>query len=65
MKRFMGIMLAAAAAVAQVGQIGPVLACSCQMEQVLKNHLLQSQLHPPVPLPPPLPPSKAGTPAQS
>jgi hypothetical protein len=40
-------------------QAGSAQACSCPKEQLIKKYGTVSQLHPLLPLPPPLPPSKA------
>jgi hypothetical protein len=45
------------------GQVGVASACNCPKEQLVKKYGSVSQIRPGVPLPPPLPPDKAGSPA--
>lgn len=45
------------------GQVGAASACNCPKEQLVKKYGSVSQIRPGVPLPPPLPPDKAGLPA--
>jgi len=53
------VALALACSMALLAQAGVAQACSCPKEQLIKKYGTVSQLRPLVPLPPPLPPSKA------
>jgi hypothetical protein len=53
------VALALACSLALLAQVGAAQACSCPKEQLIKKYGTVSQLHPQLPLPPPLPPSKA------
>jgi len=52
------MMLAAAV----VLSAAPAAACNCPKEQMIKKYGTVSQVRPPMPLPPPLPTSKAAVP---
>jgi hypothetical protein len=45
------------------GAMTPAMACSCPKEQLIKKYGSVSQVRHPVPLPPPLPTTKASAPA--
>lgn len=55
--------LALACSAVMLAQVGSAQACSCPKEQLVKKYGTVSQLRPPLPLPPPLPPAKAGQPS--
>jgi hypothetical protein len=56
------VALALACSAVLFAQAGDAQACSCPKEQLIKKYGTVSQLHPLLPLPPPLPPAKGGTP---
>jgi len=56
------LALALACVGAVLAQAGGAQACSCPKEQMIKKYGTVSQLRPLLPLPPPLPPAKAGQP---
>ena len=53
------VALALACTLVLLAQAGAAQACSCPKEQLIKKYGTVSQLRPQLPLPPPLPPSKA------
>jgi hypothetical protein len=54
--------IAAMAVAVAVLAAAPAMACSCPKEKLVKKYGTVSQIHQPVPLPPPLPAIKAVTP---
>ena len=57
------LSLALACSAVMLAQAGGGQACSCPKEQLVKKYGTVSQLRPPLPLPPPLPPAKARQPS--
>jgi len=53
------LVLALACSAVMLAQAGAAQACGCQKEWLIKRYGTLSQLRPPLPLPPPLPPAKA------
>lgn len=63
MTHLVRIAMALACSAFILAQAGPAQACSCPKEQMIKKYGTVSQLPPLLPLPPPLPAAKGGTPS--